>query len=129
MAPRREQEARDLAALEREGWEALTTGRSREFYEGLLAAQAVMVFPHGVMERADAIEGMAQAQPWVDYRLDEMTVHPLGEGLAVVTYRVRAQRDGDDTYEALLASTYVWLGGDWRMVLHQHSPMVGGASP
>lgn len=123
------QDEQHLVVLERDGWEALASGEAREFYDRLLASGAVMVLPFGVMERDDAIESMAQAPPWTSYRLDEMTVHSLGDAMAVVAYRVRAHRDGADAYEAMLTSTYVWSGGDWRMVLHQHSPTAGGTPP
>ena len=120
-------EAGALVELERQGWDALKNGAGREFYDALLADGAVMVFPFGVMERHDAIDGMAQAQPWQDYRLDDVTVHPVAADIAVVAYRAWAQRDGDEAYEAMLASTYVRRNGDWRMVLHQHSPTDGDA--
>jgi len=118
----RTQEAEQLVALERDGWEALTRGRARDFYDDVLAREAVMVFPFGVMERDDAIDGMAESRRWQDYRLDDVTVHDVGAGIAVVSYRVHAERDDEAPFDAMLASTYVRSRGGWRMMLHQQSP-------
>jgi hypothetical protein len=118
----RTQETEQLVALEHEGWDALTNGHAREFYDHLLTSEAVMVFPFGVMERADAIDGMAESRRWQDYSLDHVDVHDLGAGLAVVTYHVHAEREGEAPFEAMLASTYVRSRGGWRMMLHQQSP-------
>ncbi|MFN3865437.1 MAG: nuclear transport factor 2 family protein [Demequina sp.] len=119
----RKQEVSELVSLERRGWEALTSGRAREFYDEVLTSDAVMVFPFGVMERADAIDSMAEFSYWRDYELDDITVHDLGAGLAVVVYRVRARRGDDDPpFEAMLSSTYVRARGGWQMMLHQQSP-------
>lgn len=118
----RTQEAEQLVALERDGWDALTTGHAREFYDDVLTREAVMVFPFGAMERDDAIDGMAESRRWRDYSLDHVEVHELGAGLAVVTYHVHAERDEEDPYDAMLASTYVRSRGGWRMMLHQQSP-------
>lgn len=117
------QEAEQLKELEREGWEALKSGHARQFYDGVLTDEAVMVFPFGVMERDDAIDGMAESRRWQDYELDDVSVHELGSGLAVVAYRVRARRGEDDPpFEAMLSSTYVRSDDGWRMTLHQQSP-------
>lgn len=115
-------DAETLVALERDGWEALTGGDARAFYDRVMAEDAVMVFPFGVMERDDAIDGMAESRRWRDYSLDHVTVHELGAGLAVVAYHVHAERDEEDPYEAMLASTYVRTGDGWQMMLHQQSP-------
>lgn len=118
----RVQEQEQLIALEQEGWESLTSGHAREFYDHVLAHEAVMVFPFGVMERNDAIDGMAESRRWRDYELDDVTVHDLGSGVAVVAYRVHAQRVDEPPFEAMLASTYVRVDDGWQMMLHQQSP-------
>ncbi|WP_159450158.1 nuclear transport factor 2 family protein [Demequina sp. NBRC 110056] len=118
----RTQEVEHLQELERDGWEALTSGHAREFYEDVLASEAVMVFPFGVMDRDDAIDGMAESRRWKDYSLSDMTVHDLGAGIAVVAYHVHAERDEEGPFDAMLASTYVRSRGGWRMMLHQQSP-------
>ncbi|WP_084074199.1 nuclear transport factor 2 family protein [Demequina sp. NBRC 110052] len=115
-------EAEQLVALERDGWEALTHGRAREFYDDVLAQDAVMVFPFGVMERDDAIDGMAESRRWQDYELRDVTVHDLGAGIVVVTYHAHAERDEEGPFDAMLSSTYVRSRAGWRMMLHQQSP-------
>ena|SRR5690554_2476740 len=109
-----------LVALEREGWRALSGGDPAEFYGRVLTPQAVMVFAFGALTRADAVAAMAQAPPWDEHELLDVQVHEVAASVAVVVYRVRARR-GDDPYEAMLASTYVRIGDDWRLALHQQS--------
>lgn len=111
-----------LQSLEREGWDALTRGRARQFYDEVLAADAVMVFRFGVMEREDAIDAMTESPPWDDYRFDDVSVHDLGAGVAVIAYRVHAEREGERPFDARLASTYARTARGWRMVMHQQSP-------
>lgn len=123
----RKQEKQQLIALERAGWEALTAGRAREFYDEVLAHDAVMVFPFGVMERADAIDSMAESRRWQSFEMDNVTVHDIGAGLAVVAYRVVAHRDDEPPFEAMLASTYVRARRGWRMMMHQQSPLAARA--
>ncbi|MFW7414615.1 nuclear transport factor 2 family protein [Demequina sp. SO4-18] len=115
-------EEEQLVALETHGWEALTNGHAREFYDDVLTEDAVMVFPFGVMERDDAIDGMAESRRWQDYELEDVTVHDLGSGVAVVAYRVRARRVEEPPFEAMLSSTYMRSSDGWRMMLHQQSP-------
>lgn len=109
--------------MERAGWEALTAGHARDFYDEVLAHDAVMVFPFGVMERADAIDRMAESRRWQSFKMDDVTVHDIGAGLVVVAYRVVAHRDDEPPFEAMLSSTYVRARRSWRMMMHQQSPL------
>ena len=111
----------ELVALEREGWAALSGGDPAAFYDRVLASHAVMVFSFGALNRDDAVAAMAQAPPWDEHELSDVEVRELAPGIAVVVYRVQARR-GDEPYEAMLASTYVCIGDDWRLAMHQQSP-------
>lgn len=113
----------ELIEVEDRGWQALVAGRGPEFYDEVCTDDAVMVFPGGmVLDRAAAVEGLRQAPPWARYRLSDQRVLPLGADAAVVVYRAEAQRPGEDTYRAAMASTYVRAGGSWRLALHQQTP-------
>jgi hypothetical protein len=114
-----------LIALEEQGWRALSTGReaAKAFYDAVLADEAVMVFPGGML-----IEGKAQilqsidAQPWSSFHLDGPRVIGLADNAAVVVYRVTAQRGGAAPYAALISSAYALRQGEWKLVVHQQTP-------
>jgi len=115
---------RELLDLEERGWQALAAGRGPEFYDEVCAPDAVMLFPGGmVLDRDDAIEGLRQAPPWASYELTDARVVPLDDDAAVVVYRATAQRDGDEPYRAAMSSTYVRRGGEWRLAVHQQTPV------
>ncbi len=81
-----------------------------------------MLFPGGVvMDRAQAIDSMREAPPWVSYELSDERVLQLTPDCCVVVYSALARREDDD-YAALFTSTYVRVGGDWKLALHQQTP-------
>jgi hypothetical protein len=110
-----------LLGLEREGWEALSSGRGGAYYREHLAANALMAFPFGVMTRQDAIEAMASAPPWSMFEIHDARVVALTADSGVLVYRAVAQRTGDAPYFAVISSTYVRQGGSWKLAFHQQS--------
>lgn len=114
--------ADDLIAVEREGWDALVAGRGGEYYERKLAPQAVMAFPFGVLTRPQTIEAMNAAPPWASYEMIEPSVVRLTEESAIVVYRVVAQRPELEPFSAVVSSTFVRDGDDWKLAFHQQSP-------
>jgi hypothetical protein len=115
----------DLIALEREGWEALTAGRGAEYYREHLAAEALMAFPFGVMDREAAIAAMEAAPPWERFEISDPRVVALGDAAGVVVYSVVARRPGEAPYSAVISSTFVRERGAWRLAFHQQSPPSG----
>jgi hypothetical protein len=115
----------DLLRLERAGWRALATSgdAAAEFYDSVLANEVVMLLPGGLVidDRAQVIESMRGA-PWASYELVDERVLDLTRDSAIVTYRGRAQRVGND-YHALFNSTYVREGGVWKLKVHQQTPI------
>jgi hypothetical protein len=111
--------------LERAAWRALsTTGDdAAEFYERVLASQVLMLLPGGLVidDRRKVVQSM-HGEPWSSYELSDERTIPLGADAAVVAYKATAQR-GEFRYTALFNSTYVREGGEWRMVLHQQTPV------
>lgn len=112
----------EVERLEREGWEALSGGDAKGFYERILARGAVMVVPGMVLDRADAIEAMGEAPPWTAFSLEEVRVLEPREDLAIVVYTATAHRHGSGPYTALMTSTYVRHDGTWKLSLHQQTP-------
>jgi hypothetical protein len=65
---------------------------------------------------------------WVDVRLDDPRVTPLGADAMLLTYRGSARRTGEAVPRVVLASSaYVRDGEDWRLVFHQQSPATAPA--
>jgi hypothetical protein len=115
----------DLVDLEGEGWRALSTSQeeARAFYGRVLADEALMVFPGGMLLRGkDEILASIGAQPWASFSMEETQALPLGDEAGAVVYHVRAQREGREPYAALISSVYVRCDGQWRLVLHQQTP-------
>ena len=114
----------DLAALERDGWDALSTSgeAARAFYERVLDDEVVMVLPGGVVleDRAAIVDSMS-GTPWSRFALDDVrTLRPTSE-TGVVTYRVEAERDGQG-YSALMSSLYIRREQGWKLAFHQQTP-------
>ena len=110
----------ELMALERAFWLG-----GAEVYEKDLAPQSLMVFPApaGVLDRRKTIEAVAQAPRWKSAALSSThVISPLPE-VAILAYRVTADRgDGQPAYAALCSSTYVRVDGRWKLALHQQTP-------
>ena len=118
-------EQAELLDLERRGWRALATSgeAAAAFYGEVLATDALFLLPGGMVidDRAQVVEAMT-GPPWSSFELADERVVPLGAGSAVVAYRARARREGND-YEALFASTYVQERGAWKLAVHQQTPI------
>ena len=118
----------DVLELERQGWNALVSGRGAEFYGALMTADAVVVVPGMVLDREQTLASWEGVPPWTDYALTNETVVPLGPQARLVTYEVSATRPGDQgPYRARLTSVYVATEGttseQWRLAFHQQTPM------
>ena len=114
----------ELLELERAAWEALSTeGAAGPFYEKALARDVLVLLPGGMVidDRQQVVDSMRGA-PWDRYEISDERVLELTPDSAVVAYRVEAER-GDTHYRALLNSTFVREDGEWRMALHQQTPL------
>jgi hypothetical protein len=114
--------AQTLIALEREGWEALSSDRGGAYYREHLAADALMAFPFGVLTREATIAAMEAAPPWERFEMREPRVVALGADAGVVVYEATAQRAGQEPYRAVISSTFVREGAAWKLAFHQQSP-------
>ena len=115
-------EDREIVSLEHEAWEALCGRDGADYYRDLLAPDAWMVFPFGVLERADAVVAIAAAEPWEKFAVEDAHVARRDEGTAVISYHVTANRSGEEEYRAWMTSVYVRSDHGWRMLFHQQSP-------
>ena len=112
----------NLVELEREGWEALSSGRGGEYYREHLADTALMAFSFGVMTRDQAIAAMESAPPWASFEMKDPRVVELTEDSGVVVYAVEARREGQEPYSAVVSSTFVRQDGAWKLAFHQQTP-------
>lgn len=114
----------ELVELEREAWAALSTeGAAAPFYDDLLAKDVLMLLPGGTVidDRTQVVDSMS-GTPWSSFELADERVIDLTEDSAVVAYRATAVREGHE-YSALFNSTYVREDGEWRLALHQQTPV------
>jgi ketosteroid isomerase-like protein len=115
-----------LIELETQGWQALSTGEdaARKFYRSLLTDEAVMVFPGGMLLRGkEEILKSIGTQPWKTFRFEGTQTISLAENAGAVVYKVTARRKGSATYIALISSLYVLRDGEWKLALHQQTPV------
>ena len=116
----------DLIRLEQQSWQALssTNKEAKQFYTSLLTDDALMLFPGGMrLEGKVSILDSIGAQPWQTFELEAPRVLSLSKDVGVVVYKVTAQREGHDPYAALISSTYIFLEGQWKLALHQQTPV------
>ncbi len=114
----------ELVALETEGWHALSTGpaEATAFYSRVLAREPVILLTGGlrITDRNQIVESMG-GPPWSAFEIiDPQETYP-GSDVGILTYKVRADRDGTP-YTALLSSVYAREDGEWKLALHQHTP-------
>ncbi len=118
-------EAREIVQLEHDAWQALCTRDGADYYREMLAPDAWMVFPFGVLERAEAVVSIAAAEPWERFNIQDTHVAYREQGSAVISYHATAKRAGENEYRAWMTSVYVRGNDGWKMLYHQQSPEMG----
>lgn len=114
-----------LLDLEHSAWEALTTSgeAAAAHYDGVLAETVLMLLPGGlVIDDRDTVIDSMKGSPWDSVELSHERVTELTDGCAVVSYEAVATREGTD-YEGLFNSTYVREDDEWKLALHQQTPL------
>ncbi|SEH90845.1 nuclear transport factor 2 family protein [Paracoccus alkenifer] len=84
-----------------------------------IAPVCIMVFPEGVMQGPQIIDGMKQGSRWKNLRISQRHTSELGDTM-VLAYRARATR-GTTQCDVLCSSTWVRQGGDWKLIQHQQT--------
>lgn len=54
----------ELIALEEEGWHAMSSTGATDYYEKLLAQEALMVVPRMVVDRSTFLQALRSETPW-----------------------------------------------------------------
>ena len=104
--------------------ESLWTGDADHYRESI-DDECLMVLPAMpfVRQGEEAIEGVADTPRWSSVELSDRRVSRPQDGLIVVAYKARAQREGHPPYEAYCTSTYRRIAHEeWRVVQHQQTP-------
>jgi hypothetical protein len=120
-------DARELEAIERAGWDALSGGDPADYYGRVMTDDGLMVLANGmVMDRGQVVDALSQSPPWASYELDDVRVVQIGEDSAALVYRGTARRDGDGPpVVAAMTSVYVRQDGECRLALYTQTPIPG----
>jgi hypothetical protein len=88
------------------------------------ADDGVMALPVGLMNKPQVMSVMKGASPWSSFTIDDLRFVEVGDDVTGLVYTADARRDGPDgKYRAAVTSVYVNRGGEWRLVLHQQTPI------
>lgn len=96
-----------------------------EHYRESIDAECLMVLPTPpfVLSGDEAVKAVQDTPRWSKVELGDRRVARPQEGLIVVAYQVRAEKDGTDGYQAHCTSTYRRLEHEvWKVVQHQQTP-------
>jgi hypothetical protein len=110
----------ELLELETGFWNAAGDG---SFYREHMARDGLMVLPVGVLDRDATIDAVDDADPWEEVAMTDVTTLDLGDDEAALCYRAQAKRADDGEYVALISSVYTRIGGEWKLNLHQQTPI------
>jgi hypothetical protein len=88
------------------------------------ATNAVMIFPYppGILQGDQIWTHIRQRTGWRSVAMAERRGMRCGE-IAIITYRVSAEKADVPIYKALCASTYLLDDGEWLRISHQETPI------
>ena len=109
----------ELRDLEKGFWGAAGDG---DYYMENMASDGLCVLPVGVMDKDTTVTAISQADPWDEFEFSDVRVLDLGDDEAAICYRAEANR-GEDEYRALISSVYTRHHGQWKLTLHQQTPL------
>jgi hypothetical protein len=99
-----------------------TSGRDSARARTAAGAILILPYPDGILQ-GNAAQAQAPANTgWRLIEMDQRTVIRRGS-VAVLAYRVRAEKAEVPIYEALCASTWLKDAGTWLRLSHQHTPV------
>ena len=110
-----------LLAIEEQLWKG-----DADFYVRELTEDALMVFPApaGLLDKAQVVRSIATSQRWKEVSFHGCHLLQPAPGIAILTYRVSARREGQETrYVALASTVYVQRAEEWELAFHQQTPL------
>lgn len=100
----------------------LARGRGDEYRRHLDDA-AVVIVPGQALDKDATVQALDASPGWDEVTIDEARLLEMGEGCAALTYRFGGRRGVDSSYVALMTSVYARRGDEWKLVLHQQTPL------
>lgn len=108
----------ELWRLEEALW---TSGRDNARSTGAAGAIYILPYPDGILQGQAAWASPRINTGWTLIEMTERSVIREGN-VAVLAYRVRAEKPGLPVHEALCASTWLRDSKQWRRLSHQQTP-------
>ncbi len=97
---------------------------SKGYYTEHMASSGLCILPPGeIRTRGQAIEGVEETGPWDQVKRADTQVMRHDDDSATAIYKARASRDGL-VYDAVVATTYRRIDGEWKAVLHHQTPVL-----
>jgi hypothetical protein len=109
----------ELWALEERFWTGGADSARKLTAQG---AVVVVPYPAGILQGDALWKDEAAIQRWRSVVFSDRVL-TRKDDIAVLAYRVSAEREGAAIYEALCASTYLHDNGDWLRMSHQQTPV------
>lgn len=112
-----------LLEIERKLWT-----NNAVFYRDNLTEDCLLVFPEtGVITRDIAVDAILKEneedRKWADVYFDEIRRLRLADDIALLTYRVKAKWEHENSViTAFASSLYVKRFGAWKLAFHQQTP-------
>src|SRR4051812_25994421 len=97
-------------------------GGDGDAYRAHLTDDAVVVVPGAAITREQTAQAIDATPGWDEFTITDDKFVQLTPDSALITYRWSSNR-GDETYEALMSSVYVKQAGEWKLALHQQTPV------
>jgi hypothetical protein len=104
---------------------AASARRDGDFYAGYLADGARAITPAGVATKEQVVAA-ARVGGFRSATVDDTRVDLLCDDVGLVTYRATFARPGGGTVDVVTTTVYRRLGGVWKGVLYQQTPLAAG---
>jgi hypothetical protein len=106
-------------ALEKDFWIGGT-----DVYRRHLADEALMVFPGMVLTKPQTVDAIANGPRWESVSFADQRLVRLTLDTVALIYRASGSRAGQEPpYSALVSSVYVMREDEWKLALHQQTPL------
>ena len=119
------EEGKIITAREINVWEFSKTKQLDKLRE-ILADDYIGYFTTGNMRPSDVLN-LLRKSSFTDYHLSNITVKPIAEDVAIITYNALQDVTGADGVkwvpEIAAAATYVKRNGSWYSVFYQEMPL------
>jgi hypothetical protein len=115
--------------LERELWEATTSGEAAAFYTRHMTTDGYVVLPTGIVDRLELISRWGDKPAMTNVELSEPRMGLVDGESVLISYGVTAHSEWLPNYQAHITALYTWSGGEWALAFRQHTPVGEHAFP